>query len=128
MPTYNYKCEQGHITERWCSIRERDADPNPPCTEKVDADNGSPTELTCGAKTTQVFLTMPSINNTEVMILDYPGSKRLKAGYVHSYVDPGPTKVSVGPAGQLNPHSKPRHPAASWVTPQWKSQAKPHSG
>lgn len=124
MPTYNYRCEAGHTTERFCSIRERDENPNPPCTELVDADNGSPTKLPCGAATTQVFTAMPSVNNTEVMILDYPGSKRLKAGYVHAFVDPGPTRVSVGAAGALNPHSKERHPAAQWVKPEWKSDVR----
>lgn len=107
MPTYDQRCPNGHVFERFCSIRERDANPEPNCPE-------------CGLPSGQVFTSMPSINNTEVMILDYPGSKRLKAGYVHSHVDPGPTKVSVGAAGALNPSTKERHPAAQWVKPEWK--------
>lgn len=118
MPTYDYRCPEGHVFEKFCSIREHDAEPNPPCRETVDPDNGSP-PFTCGQKSTQVFTSMPSVNNTEVMILDYPGSKRLKAGYVGGYVDPGPTKVSVGAAGALNPSMKERHPAAQYVTPEW---------
>lgn len=129
MPTYNYRCEAGHITERFCSIRERDENPNPPCPHPIaDGDDASALTRRCDCKTTQVFTSMPSINNTEVMILDYPGSKRLKAGYVHAYVDPGPTKVSSGFAGALNPSTKERHPAAQWVKPEWKRDVRDRSG
>jgi hypothetical protein len=125
MPTYNYRCSEGHITERRCSISARDADPNPLCTEPLSADNGSPTELPCGKPTTQVFLSAPSINDTNVMIMSYKtsdgqSSRRFMAGHIHTYVDPGVKKVSVGAGGALNPPTKERHPAAQWVKPEWK--------
>lgn len=106
MPTYSFQCPEGHTFDIFCSISAKpDA---PPCPEP------------CGLTGRQVFTSMPSINDTSVMILDYPGSKRLKAGYVHAYVDPGVKKVSVGAGGALNPSTAPRHPAAKMVQPEWK--------
>jgi hypothetical protein len=139
MPTYNYRCSKGHITERRCSISARDADPNPPCPYEIPFEDqkeaplhpayrsgGSDTYIRrCGAPTTQVFLSAPSINDTNVMIMAYKtndgqSSRRLMAGHIHAYVDPGVKKVSVGAGGALNPPTKERHPAANWVKPEWK--------
>lgn len=115
MPNYDYRCPRDHVWNRFCSIREHDAITDPPCEGP-----GEEVGARCGLPSHQVFTSMPSINNTEVMILDYPGSKRLKAGYVHAYVDPGVKKVSVGYGGALNPTTAPRHPAAKMVQPEWK--------
>lgn len=52
-----------------------------------------------------------------IYILDYPGSKALKAGYVHTHGDPGVSKVSIGPGGALNPKSAALHPLANRVVP-----------
>lgn len=104
MPNYDYECEQGHVFERRCSIATKEAEPAIPCE-------------TCGTPARYVILTCPAINNTEVMILDYPGSKRLKAGYVHSHGDMDATKISVGAAGSLRPSDRPYHPLVQMVKP-----------
>lgn len=114
MPNYDYRCPKGHIWNRFCSIREHDEVTAPPC--EVTEEGQAP----CGEPSTQVFASMPFINNTDVVILDYPGSKRLKAGYVHAYVDPGVKKVSVGYGGALNPPTAPLHPIAHQVAPEWR--------
>lgn len=108
MPTYDYKCEHGHVFERFCSISAKEAEPTPPCPQ---AD--------CGQPSHQILCSMPALNFGDLYILDYPGSKRLKAGYVHSHVDPGATKVSSGVGGCLNPSTRPLHPLAEKVTPSW---------
>lgn len=140
MPTYNYRCSEGHITERRCSISARDANPNPPCTHETPItgllgdplpepafwpQGGAAYTRICGKPTTQVFLSAPSINDTNVMIMSYKtsdgqSSRRFMAGHIHTYVDPGVKKVSVGAGGALNPPTKERHPAAQWVKPEWK--------
>lgn len=117
MPTYDYKCDSGHVFERFCSISAKEADPNPPCPW-VETEGS----VACGLRSRQILSSMPALNNTEIYILDYPGSKRLKAGYVHSHVDPGPTKVSSGFGGCLNPSTAPLHPLAEKVSPDWKNR------
>lgn len=104
MPTYDFKCPQGHLFECFRSISAHEADPHPHCPHEG-----------CGLPGSRVLISMPYINNTEVMILDYPGSKRLKAGYVGDYVDPGVKKVSVGYGGVLNPRTAPYDPIADAI-------------
>lgn len=119
MPTYEFRCPEGHDTEHFCSIS---AKPERLACPHVSAEGGEP----CGQPAKQVFLTapeywIPGVNKQTVM--DYPGSKRLKAGYVHGYVDPGVKKVSVGAGGALNPSTAPVHPLAGQVRPEWKKPA-----
>lgn len=123
MPTYNYECTNGHVTERFCWISEHNANPRPPCPHE---DEGTP----CGAETKQIFLSAPHQCDTTKHIMAYKtsdgqSSRRFMAGHVHSYVDPGPTKVSVGAAGQLNPSHRPLHPAAKMFQPEWKGPVGP---
>lgn len=117
MPTYDYQCPKGHRFERFCSISAKEATPSPPCTVEG-----------CAEPSSQILVSMPALNNTELYILDYPGSKRLKAGYVHSHVDPGPTRVSSGAGGCLNPSTKPLHPMAEGVRPDWKGLQRRRQG
>lgn len=116
MPNYDYKCEAGHVFEHRCSIADKPV--TLPCPTQGE-------EGPCGLPAKFIITQMSSINDTEVMILDYPGSRRLKAGYVHAYVDPGVKKVSSGPGGMLNPRTNATHPAAQWVQPEWKAARKP---
>lgn len=101
MPTYEYACPSAHTHEIFCSISAKPS--SPPCP-------------TCGEACKQVFLTSPHVWKG-LYVLDYPGSKEKKAGYVHSHVDPGATRVSVGAGGALNPKSKELHPMAHKVIP-----------
>lgn len=107
MPTWTYECEQGHGFDRRDSIATREATPIIPCP-------------TCQSPAKMVLAWAPRVNNTEVVILDYPGSKALKAGYVHSHGPKNATKVMSGPAGMLNPSTRPLHPVSSTVQPDWK--------
>ena len=103
MPTYDYMCENDHVIEHFCSISAKPATlPCPTCTQPMKS----------------VILTAPHLWNNEVGgIFDYPGSKGLKAGYVHSHGDHGVRRVSSGPGGMLNPKSAPLHPLAHAVIP-----------
>ena len=102
MPTYDFQCENAHITELFCSISSKPD--TRPCPE-------------CGAPSKQVFTTAPHVWKN-ILVLDYPGSKALKAGYVHTHGDPGASKVSIGAAGALNPKTKELHPLAHSVMPE----------
>ena len=107
MPVWTYECTNNHGFDRRDSIANREATPIIPCPE-------------CGADAHFVLAYAPRVNNTEVAILDYPGSKGLKAGYVHSHGPKSATKVSVGAAGVLNPSTRPLNPLAYSVQPDWK--------
>mgnify|MGYP000420273367 CR=1 FL=1 len=107
MPVWTYECTAGHGFDRRDSIARREETPIIPCPE-------------CGADAKLVINWLPRVNNTDVVILDYPGSKALKAGYVHSHGPKNATKVSVGAAGALNPSPRPLHPLATAVSPDWK--------
>lgn len=129
MPFYDFRCECGHEFEYLVSISNKPKSvicpvsrETPPGACETDY-TLTPQENPCGQEAKPFLLAMPFINDTSVRILDYPGSKRLKAGYVHSHVDPGVKKVSVGAGGILNPRTSDLHPAASWVQPEWKKRA-----
>lgn len=47
----------------------------------------------CGATADKVYVKMP--NTIKEFVVDYPGSKRLKAGYIHSHGDRPATKTQV---------------------------------
>ena len=104
MPTYDYKCPNDHLHEIFCSVSARPD--KPACPE-------------CGGVTRQVILTAPHVWKN-LYVLDYPGSKALKAGYIHSHGDPGVSKVSSGAGGMLNPKTKELHPIAHNVIPERK--------
>ena len=111
MPTFEYSCENGHRFEVRSSTSNKPD--HPPC--EVEG---------CTAPTKQGFFTAPELwipGVNKETVLDYPGSKRLKAGYVHHMVDPGVKKVSSGYGGVLNPSFKERHPLAKVVQPDWKA-------
>lgn len=107
MPTYDYMCSNDHHIEHFCSISAKPA--TLPCPE-------------CGQDMRSVILTSPHVWKN-IYILDYPDSKRLKAGYVHSHGDPGVKKVSSGYGGALNPKSAPLHPIADRVIPERPKQS-----
>lgn len=101
MPTYDYMCPNNHHIEHFCSISAKpDTLPCAECTEPMKA----------------VILTAPH-QWKGLYVLDFPGSKALKAGYVHSHGDPGVARVSSGAGGMLNPKSAPIHPLARNVIP-----------
>lgn len=87
---YDYRCPEGHTTTTLRYYRDH-LDPVP-CE-------------TCGAAATYV-LSAPWLNDTNVMILSYTGSKKLKAGYVHSHGDMRATRVQAGPGGAQGPKEK----------------------
>lgn len=103
MPTYDYGCENHHDFEHRCNVSARPE--TIPC----------PVEG-CGKLAKQIILGTPYVWK-DTYVFDYPGSKRLKAGFVHSHGDPGVKKVSVGAGGALNPSTKSLHPLADRVQP-----------
>lgn len=144
MPTYEYECSEGHPFEVRSSISNKPDHPACPCpvgtrhrpdlcdrrfSHAMDEPfcEFCPEESEpCEATSRQVIRTVPiawipGVNKETV--LDYPGSKRLKAGYIHHMVDPGVKKVSSGYGGMLNPQTKERHPIGKAVQAEWKIPA-----
>ncbi len=102
MPNYNYSCSNDHVFEVRCRIADRpDVTPCEVCAEPAHRE-----------------ISVPHVNNPEHCVLDYPGSKRLKAGYVHSHGDKIGTKVMSGPGGMTRPDRKHEHPIAKNVIPE----------
>lgn len=109
MPNYDYQCDHGHDPyEVRCRIAQRE-DPHP-CPA-------------CGENGHQVLLGVPPL--LTVIIPDYPGSKRLKAGYVHSHGDRGATKLQMGVGGMVRPTSSAPHPIAAGSMPEPVRYRKP---
>lgn len=102
MPVYDFRCPEGHDYEVRCSIAAR-----------VD-----PHLCGCGLPGKLVILTAPRVNDTSVVILDYPGSKRLKAGYVHSHGPKMATRVSSGYGGVVTPVQRHQHPIGDFAQPE----------
>lgn len=112
MPTYEFHCgNAAHDFEIFCSMSDKPA--SPPCP-------------TCGAASKQIFKTVPHVWK-DLYVLDYPGSKALKAGYQYSHGDPGVSKVSSGFGGVLNPSTKDLHPVAMSAQPERVPQPAPSS-
>ena len=77
MPMYDYRCtdeECGHVEE---SIE--------------DSETIVITCSECGGESHRFFGEAPKIFNT--IVPDYPGSKKFKAGYIHTHGDKPKTKV-----------------------------------
>jgi len=55
----------------------------------------------CGTTMEIIFKKAPVTFST--IVPDYPGSKKLKAGYIHTHGDRPATKVQSGPGGCTNP-------------------------
>ena len=101
MPTYDFMCPAEHIMEVRCSISEKKD--SYPCAE-------------CGEATRQVILEAPAIASH--IVLDYPGSKKHKAGYQHSHGDRKGTKIQVGYGGKITPSETPKATSdAIWKNP-----------
>lgn len=103
MPTYEYGCPNSpdHDFEHFCSMSDKPA--TLPCP-------------TCGAEAKSIVKTAPTVWGG-VGVLDYPGSKKFKAGYVHSHGDKPAEKVSMGFGGMINPSTTALHPLANRVVP-----------
>ena len=86
MPVYDFSCENDHIIEVRCSIADREK-------ERICEE--------CGLPIHQIHLTFPAMPTT--IIVDYPGSKKHKAGYVHSHGDHMATKTQFGYGGGQAP-------------------------
>jgi putative FmdB family regulatory protein len=102
VPVYDYACPKGcEDYEVRCSIADR-ALPHP-CP-------------LCGEHGKQVILTVPAM--PKVIVVDYPGSKKHKAGFVHSHGDKSATKTQVGFGGAVNRSHKPVDPIAALAQPE----------
>ena len=86
MPNYDYRCPTGHVHEVRCRIADKPEEA--PCPE-------------CGAGSRHVFLVAPAMPT--LIVVDYPGSKKHKAGYSHSHADKAGTKIQVGYGGKITP-------------------------
>lgn len=75
MPLYDFKCNQcGNVEE-----------------EIVDSGVLTVTCVQCGGVAERIYLTCPK--QLTVIIPDYPGCKKHRAGYVHTHADRPATKV-----------------------------------
>lgn len=84
MPMYDFQCVNGHSFEEICA-----ADAVTPCPE-------------CGGVSERVWNKAPPV--LTVIIPDYPGCKRQKAGYMHTTkADQNATRVQSGYGGMCNP-------------------------
>ena len=102
MPTYDYKCPNEHYHDHFCSISSKPA--TRPCPE-------------CGEEAKTVILGAPGLALN--IVLDYPGSKKHKAGYQHSHGDRKGTKIQIGPGGKITPSDEPKGSpdGAIWKNP-----------
>ena len=136
MPTYEFRCPDGHDFEVRSSISGKpDA---PPCPFEVEdyprpdlclsrhaqdefvcPDCPSEKDI-CGKPGKQIFLTVPVIwipGVTHERVFDYPGSKAQKAGYVHTHGDKPATRVQSGYGGTTSTSFKHHDEVADWVIP-----------
>jgi putative FmdB family regulatory protein len=104
MPNYDFSCPNGHPDyEVRCSIASKADEPHP-CPE-------------CGVAGKSVILVSPAMPT--LIVVDYPGSKKHKAGYIHSHGDRSGTKVQAGYGGKITPSSEsaPSQQGAIWKNP-----------
>ena len=100
MANYDFGCSNDHVQEVTCRIADREI------PRVCDV---------CGEPLKQLLLVAPAMPTT--IILDYTGSKRLKAGYVHSHGDKPATKLQFGYGGAVSPERKHHHPIADITKP-----------
>ena len=82
---YDYDCAQGHRFEIRSSVADKPV--APPCPE-------------CGEPAHFVITKAPALFTT--IIPSYPGSLKLKAGYVHSHGDKPATKTMSTSSGMIH--------------------------
>ena len=101
MPNYDYRCSTGHVHEVRCRIADKPEETS--CPE-------------CGAESHHVFLTAPAMPTH--IVVDYPGSKKFKAGYTHTHGDRKGTKIQVGAGGKITRSEEPKATGpAIWKNP-----------
>ena len=102
MPNYDFRCPAGHVHELTCRIADK-----PPLTKCQ----------TCGEEAHHVFLVAPAMPTT--IVVDYPGSKKHKAGYQHTHGDRGGTKIQTGYGGKITRSEVPKGSpdGAIWKNP-----------
>jgi putative FmdB family regulatory protein len=101
MPTYDYLCPNNHAHEHFCSISAR------PETRQCPE---------CGETAKSAILSAPSLATH--IVLDYPGSKKHKAGYQHSHADRKGNNIQVGYGGKITPRdAPPATDGAIWHNP-----------
>lgn len=103
MPNYDFQCPHDHVFEVRCNISERTAPRE--CPE-------------CHELSTLVILAAPHLNDGTKVVLDYPGSKRLKAGYSHSHGPKAASRFQIGAGGAVSPEKKHRSVLADNVIPE----------
>jgi predicted nucleic acid-binding Zn ribbon protein len=101
MPVYDYLCPNDHAHEHSCKIVERvDTRECPECGEIAKFQFGAPAIVTH-------------------IVVDYPGSKKHKAGYQHTHGDRRGTKIQTGYGGKITPSDEPKGSpdGAIWKNP-----------
>jgi hypothetical protein len=112
MPNYDFECTgpEKHTHEISCSIADSLKQKFcPTCYEPMKR-----------------LISCPHINDPNKVILDYPGSKKLKAGYVHSHGDKVAEKTSVGYGGIIQANNfKHSHPLvdSGLVKPEFRTKS-----
>jgi hypothetical protein len=107
MPVYDFECPDEHLYEVRCTYEDRQTKAHP-----CDA---------CGKIGRSVLINAPRLNDPNKCVLSYPGSQRLKAGYVHSHGDKPATKIQAGYGGVLQENNRRHHhPIANNVIPETK--------
>lgn len=91
MSNYDFQCSEGHVHEISCSFADKPNEVN--CPE-------------CGAIAKYVILQTPS--TLTKIIPDYPGCKKVRAGYQHSHGDYPAEKIQVGYGPKNRIREKPK--------------------
>ena len=90
MPMHDFECPKcGNEVEEIVKVDE-----DGKLVEKLRCD-------ACGEAMEIIFKKAPVMFST--IVPDYPGSKKIKAGYVHTHGDKSATKVQSGAGGCVNP-------------------------
>lgn len=127
MPTYEYLCEHGHVTEHRCMPSDMPQEvtcTHPAVTVIPDIYyTDKPLEQStfpCHKTARRAFLTPPTlwiVGQTHERVLDTPGAKANKAGYQHTHGDRPATRTTSGPGGMSRAEYKYDHPDAKWFKP-----------
>ena len=103
MPNYDYQCEAGHRSEHRFRISDRPE--TVPCP-------------TCGLDAIFGIFQVPAMPT--MIVVDYPGSKKFKAGYTMSHGDKRGTRIQTGYGGKVTPRDEgppPDPSGAIWQNP-----------